>query len=107
MPPFFFFFQYVCQMITLDEFRDGCERLNANLHPDCQLTDIEHTLEMMDFDKSGTIDINEFFEVELFAISCIYSVDLFLTNFYFCCSYGNRHSGFWTQKMVKLMVFLL
>jgi hypothetical protein len=32
------------------------------LHPDCQLTNIDRTLEVMDFDGSGTIDINEFFE---------------------------------------------
>lgn len=37
--------------------------LNKQLHPDYQLTNVDHTLEMMDFDGSGNIDINEFFEV--------------------------------------------
>ncbi len=50
-------------MISLPEFREGCQVLNKSLHPDYQLTNIDHTLEMMDFDGSGTIDINEFFEV--------------------------------------------
>jgi len=51
------------QVISLEEFREGCRLLNKNLHPDYQLTDIEHMLKLMDFDGSGTIDINEFFEV--------------------------------------------
>jgi hypothetical protein len=50
-------------VISLEEFREGCRLLNKNLHPDYQLTDIDHTLKLMDFDGSGTIDINEFFEV--------------------------------------------
>jgi hypothetical protein len=51
------------QVISLEEFREGCRLLNRNLHPDYQLTNVEHTLKLMDFDGSGTIDINEFFEV--------------------------------------------
>lgn len=50
-------------MISREEFREGCAKLNSMLHPDCQLTNIDRTLEVMDFDGSGTIDINEFFEV--------------------------------------------
>jgi hypothetical protein len=50
-------------VISLEEFREGCRLLNRNLHPDYQLTNVEHTLKLMDFDGSGTIDINEFFEV--------------------------------------------
>jgi hypothetical protein len=50
-------------VISLQEFREGCEMLNKSLHPDCQLTGIDRALEVMDFDSSGTIDINEFFEV--------------------------------------------
>jgi hypothetical protein len=46
----------------LEEFRDGCAKLNALLPTDCQLTNVDRTLQMMDFDGSGTIDINEFFE---------------------------------------------
>ncbi len=53
----------VLQVISREEFRDGCALLNKSLHPDCQLTDIDRTLDVMDFDGSGTIDINEFFEV--------------------------------------------
>lgn len=50
-------------MISLDEFREGCGLLNKTLPPEYQLTNVDHTLKMMDFDGSGTIDINEFFEV--------------------------------------------
>ena len=46
----------------MEEFRVGCEKLNKTLHPDCQLTDVDRTLKMMDFDGSGHLDINEFFE---------------------------------------------
>jgi len=51
------------QVISLEEFRDGCAKLNSLLPGDCQLTNIDRTLQMMDFDGSGSIDINEFFEV--------------------------------------------
>ena len=50
-------------MISREEFCNGCAILNQSLHPDCQLTQIEHTLDLMDFDGSGSIDMNEFFEV--------------------------------------------
>lgn len=60
-------------MISLDEFREGCRLLNKNLHPDYQLTNVEHTLKLMDFDGSGTIDINEFFEVHIFSICVLYN----------------------------------
>lgn len=59
---FYFFDSNGDGMISREEFRQGCDVLNKNLHPDYRLTDIDHTLEMMDFDGSGTIDINEFFE---------------------------------------------
>jgi len=59
---FYFFDSNGDGMISREEFRQGCDTLNKNLHPDYRLTDIDHTLEMMDFDGSGTIDINEFFE---------------------------------------------
>lgn len=59
---FYFFDTNGDGVISREEFRTGCERLNSSLHPDCQLTNIERTLEVMDFDGSGTIDINEFFE---------------------------------------------
>jgi Ca2+-binding EF-hand superfamily protein len=54
-------------VISLEEFRIGCEKLNKSLHPDYQLANCERMLEIMDFDGSGTIDINEFLEV------CIHS----------------------------------
>eukprot|EP00981_Chlorochromonas_danica_P014064 scaffold7246_cov163-Ochromonas_danica.AAC.2 len=47
------------------EFRDGCAVVNQSLHPDSQLTNIDRALQMMDFDGSGTIDINEFFEASI------------------------------------------
>lgn len=59
---FVFFDENKDGVISASEFLNGCEKLNKLLHVDCQLTDIEHTLEMMDFDGSGTIDVNEFFE---------------------------------------------
>jgi len=59
---FYFFDTNGDGVISREEFRAGCELLNSSLHPDCQLTNIERTLEVMDFDGSGTIDINEFFE---------------------------------------------
>jgi len=59
---FYFFDSNNDGVISLDEFREGCRLLNKNLHPDYHLTDVEHMLKLMDFDGSGTIDINEFFE---------------------------------------------
>jgi Ca2+-binding EF-hand superfamily protein len=58
--PFYFFFS---QIISLTEFRVGCKILNDNLPSDSQLVNIDETLKLMDFDGSGSIDINEFFEV--------------------------------------------
>ena len=49
--------------ISRAEFRQGCELLNTTLPPDQQLTDFDHILDLMDFDQSNSIDINEFFEV--------------------------------------------
>jgi Ca2+-binding EF-hand superfamily protein len=43
----------------------GCKILNDNLPADSQLVNIDETLKLMDFDGSGSIDINEFFEVRL------------------------------------------
>jgi hypothetical protein len=51
------------QIISLSEFRMGCKILNDNLPADSQLVNIDETLKLMDFDGSGSIDINEFFEV--------------------------------------------
>lgn len=59
---FYFFDTNGDGVISREEFREGCAKLNSSLHPDCQLTNIDRTLEVMDFDGSGTIDINEFFE---------------------------------------------
>jgi Ca2+-binding EF-hand superfamily protein len=41
--------------------------INKSLHPDCQLKNIDRMLQLMDFDGSGTIDINEFFEVRSYS----------------------------------------
>jgi hypothetical protein len=70
--------------------------LNELLHPDCQLTNIDRTLEMMDFDGSGTIDINEFFEVSEMKMHFFPKLRL-IGNYY-------RLSVFWMLRMVLLMV---
>jgi serine/threonine-protein phosphatase with EF-hands len=46
------------------EFKVGCEKLNKDLKPDDPriLQDIDHVLSTMDFDHSGMVDMNEFFE---------------------------------------------
>ena len=56
-------FVLLFQEISREEFRVGCALINENLPPGQQLTDIEHTLDVMDFDGNGVIDLNEFFEV--------------------------------------------
>ena len=49
--------------ISREEFRTGCETINARIpEGGLKLTDIDHTLDLMDFDGSNSIDINEFFE---------------------------------------------
>ncbi len=79
-------FCVLVQVISLDEFREGCRLLNKNLHPDYHLTDVEHMLKLMDFDGSGTIDINEFFEVRD-NVFCVYCDACSMCNEYwpFCC----------------------
>jgi len=49
--------------ISRAEFRSGCDLLNNTLPADQQLTNYDHILDLMDFDQSDSIDINEFFEV--------------------------------------------
>jgi len=49
--------------ISRSEFHQGCNLLNTTLPPEQQLTDYDHILDLMDFDQSDSIDINEFFEV--------------------------------------------
>jgi hypothetical protein len=46
-----------------EEFRKGCDYLNQVLPPDEQLTGIDRLLDLLDFDHSNSIEINEFFEV--------------------------------------------
>ena len=55
------------QRISREEFHRGCALLNGNLSADSdqRLTDIDHTLDLMDFDGSNDLDINEFFEVRI------------------------------------------
>jgi Ca2+-binding EF-hand superfamily protein len=50
-------------VISREEFRIGCALLNEHLSEDQRLTDIDHSLDLMDFDGNGMIDLNEFFEV--------------------------------------------
>lgn len=49
--------------ISRAEFAQGCDMLNTTLPADQQLRDYDRILDMMDFDQSDSIDINEFFEV--------------------------------------------
>jgi len=50
--------------ISREEFHKGCEALNASMASDeNKLTDIDKMLDLMDFDGSDSIDINEFLEV--------------------------------------------
>lgn len=53
------------KMISREEFRKGCEVLNTHLGTSDALKDVDHMLDLMDFDGSGAIDVNEFFEVML------------------------------------------
>ena len=84
------------KVISREEFLNGCGLLNKSLHPDCQLTQIEHTLDLMDFDGSGTIDMNEFFEVVCF--SYLFLVPPLLLHIF-------RLFVFWTPKMGKWTAF--
>lgn len=58
-------------MISRSEFRQGCELLNEILPVEEKLNDTDRILDLMDFDKSDTIDINEFFEVLVTRCCCI------------------------------------
>jgi len=49
--------------ISKEEFRKGCEVLNAKLPPSQAITDPDAVLSLMDIDGNDGIDINEFFEV--------------------------------------------
>ena len=62
---FYFFDSNGDGRISRAEFHAGCDMLNSHLPPDStqRLTDIDHTLDLMDFDGSDDLDINEFFEV--------------------------------------------
>ena len=51
------------KVISREEFRNGCATLNEHLPESSRLSDIDHMLDLMDFDGNGMIDINEFFEV--------------------------------------------
>jgi hypothetical protein len=46
-----------------EEFRQGCEYLNQLLSAEDKLTDVDHLLDLIDFDHSNSIELNEFFEV--------------------------------------------
>jgi len=59
---FYFFDLNGDGVISSEEFKKGTEVVNSALPPDCQLKNIDRMLQLMDFDGSGTIDINEFFE---------------------------------------------
>lgn len=48
--------------ISREEFARGCNVINQTLPPEQQLRDWDHILDLMDFDRSDSIDINEFME---------------------------------------------
>lgn len=51
-------------IITPDEFKEGCELLNDRIpEGEGKLVGIDRILRLIDFDKSGEIDLNEFLEV--------------------------------------------
>lgn len=50
---------------TREEFRQGCDYLNQVLPPDERLTNVDRLLDLLDFDHSNSIEVNEFFEVWL------------------------------------------
>ena len=48
--------------ISRQEFHEGCNHLNKLLPADERIRNIDHLLDLMDFDHSDSIEINEFFE---------------------------------------------
>jgi Ca2+-binding EF-hand superfamily protein len=56
------------QVISPEEFRTGCAVLNEHLPEKQRLTDIDHMLNLMDFDGNGMVDVNEFFEVNILVL---------------------------------------
>jgi hypothetical protein len=49
--------------LLIDIHTSICTYIYKYLPNFCRLTDIDHTLDLMDFDGSDDLDINEFFEV--------------------------------------------
>lgn len=49
--------------ISREEFVAGCQVINAMLPPEDQLQEPERLLDLMDFNKNDSVEINEFFEV--------------------------------------------
>lgn len=58
-------FIMVCVCAHREEFRQGCENLNKLLPSEEKLSGIDHILDLIDFDHSNSIELNEFFEVSL------------------------------------------
>jgi len=48
--------------ISREEFRQGCEYINKHVEDKSQIANPDRILEIMDFDGSDDVDINEFFE---------------------------------------------
>lgn len=48
--------------ISRAEFRQGCEALNAHLPAESRLAGLDRLMDLLDFDRSGTIEVAEFFE---------------------------------------------
>lgn len=50
--------------ISREEFRQGCLELNKLIPDDHhKLTDVDHIMDIIDFDRSGSLSLNEIFEV--------------------------------------------
>lgn len=58
--------------ISREEFRQGCEHLNRLLPAEEQLMGIDHLLDLIDFDRSNSIELNEFFEVRVVLLCTVY-----------------------------------
>jgi Ca2+-binding EF-hand superfamily protein len=84
---FYFFDKDGSGTISRAEFSQGCDILNRTLPSDQNLTDYDHILDMMDFDRNDSIDINEFFEVNIQISSFFYSLFIVIIVIYVGISY--------------------
>jgi len=60
---FQFFDPYDSGWISKDQFRVGCEKLNNYLRDGEKIQNCDAILDMMDLDETGSVSVNEFFEM--------------------------------------------